>query len=304
MAAIDLLDLTELSKDDAYYLIQLTRELKSRDPAELVRMFPGKSAVLLFEKPSTRTRVSLELAVAGLGATPVVLGASESQLSRGEDLKDTARVLSRYADAITARVYQHSSLEIMAEYADVPVINALSDKHHPLQALADAFTIWEKFKSFDVRVAYVGDGNNVCHSLIIAAALFGFKLSISTPGGYGPDRKVVQKAESISPGCCEFHDDPADAVRGAQVVYTDTWISMGDEDETVARLHAFRGWEVTPELMSKAADGAVFMHCLPAHKGHEVTEEVFESPASIVFEQAENRLHTARALFTFIWKGV
>lgn len=303
MPAVDLLDLTELSKEEAYHLIQLSREMKSRDAAELIRLFPGKSVVLFFEKPSTRTRVSLELAVAGLGAVPVVLGASESQLSRGEDLKDTARVLSRYADAITARVFRHSSLEVLAEYADVPVINALSDLHHPLQALADAFTIWEKFKSFDVKVAYVGDGNNVCHSLIIAAALFGFKLAVSTPGGYGPDRKVVEKAEGITPGCCELHDEPREAVKDAQVIYTDTWVSMGDEGEAVARLRAFKGWEVNEELMNRAAPGAVFMHCLPAHKGHEVSEEVFESPASIVFDQAENRLHTARALFAYIWKG-
>lgn len=298
-----LLDLTELKHDEAVRLIELTAMVKNLKNFEVFNCCRGKTAALIFEKPSTRTRVSLECALSLLGAHPVVLSSSEMQLSRGEDIRDTARVLSRYVDAVCARVNSHETLVEMSRYSEVPVINALSDKHHPLQALADVYTLYEKKKSFDFKIAYIGDGNNVCHSLIIASALFGFKIAVSTPRGYEPDGDVILTARKINQGTYEFFSNPEDAVAGADAVYTDTWVSMGFDAEREKRLRDFERWKVTQKLM-EIARGAYFMHCLPAHKGEEVEEEVFESTSSIVFDQAENRLHTAAALFLWIWKEV
>lgn len=298
------LDMTEITKEEGMELIKLASELKYKDRKELLDYCKGYRAVILFEKPSTRTRVSLEAAIASLGAFPIVLSANETQLSRGEEIKDTARVLSLYCDAIAARVIKHDFLEEMAKHSNVPVINALSDKYHPLQALADVMTLYERFKSYDFTLAYVGDGNNVCNSLIIASSIFGFKIRVSTPRGYEPSEEAVQKAEKIQSGLYEWKEDPRDAVKGADAIYTDTWISMGDESEEQVRLRAFKEWQVNLDLMNFASKDAVFMHCLPAHKGQEVTEEVFESSNSIVFDQAENRLHTAAAFFFYIWREV
>lgn len=298
-----LLDLTELSREEALRIMELTQDAKSRRREELLSLCAGKRAALIFEKPSTRTRVSLEVAVGMLGAQPIVLSIGEMQISRGEDLKDTARVLSRYVDSICARVHSHESLVEMSKYSSVPVVNALSDMHHPLQALADVYTLYEKTGNFDFKLAYIGDGNNVCHSLIIASSLFGFKLRVSTPPGYEPNEKVVETALKIQEGCYEYYADPYEAVKGATAVYTDTWVSMGFDAEREKRLSDFRNWKVTKELLDSSG-GAYFMHCLPAHKGEEVEEEVFESPASIVFEQAENRLYTSAGVFLYLWREV
>ncbi|MCX7832134.1 MAG: ornithine carbamoyltransferase [Actinobacteria bacterium] len=298
-----LLDLTELNKEEALRILELSKEFKERKENSLLRTCEGMKAALIFEKPSTRTRVSLEVAISLLGAHPVVLSSNDMQLSRGEDIKDTTRVLSRYVDAICARVYEHQTLSEMSVYASVPVVNALSDKHHPLQAIADVFTLYEKTGGLDFTLAYVGDGNNVCHSLIIASSIFGFNIRISTPPGYEPDFNVVKQAEMIGGKKISIFEDPKEAVKNADAIYTDTWVSMGFDMEEKERKKAFKGWQVNQELMAESED-AYFMHCLPAHKGEEVTEDVFESERSIVFDQAENRLHTAAAVFFYLWKEV
>lgn len=298
-----LLDLTEFSKDEVRWLIETALKIKYTPREELLKYCPGKRAVILFEKPSTRTRLSLELAVAGLGGHPVVVSSGELQLSRGEDIKDTARVFSSYVDAVCARVFKHETLEEMARFSSVPVINALSDIHHPLQALADVLTLYEKKKSYDFTVAYVGDGNNVCHSLMVAASILGFKIKVATPSELKPDEAVVGSLSDKLNEVFEYYEDPFDAVKGADAVYTDTWVSMGFDEEREKRVKLLSDYQVNDELM-KAAPGAFFMHCLPAHKGEEVTEGVFESSQSIVFEQAKNRLFTAMSVFLYFWKEV
>lgn len=298
-----LLDLTELNTESGLRILELASEFKNKKNNTLFRSCEGMKAALIFEKPSTRTRVSLEVALSLLGAYPVVLNSNDMQLSRGEDIKDTTRVLSRYVDAICARVSEHQTLFEMSLYASVPIVNALSNKHHPLQAIADVFTLYEKTGGLDFTLAYVGDGNNVCHSLIIASSIFGFNLRISTPPGYEPDFNVVKQAEMISGKKISIFEDPKEAVKNVDAVYTDTWVSMGFDQEREIRKKAFKAWQVNKELMSESGD-AYFMHCLPAHKGEEVTEDVFESDKSIVFDQAENRLHTAAAVFFYLWKEV
>ena len=303
----DILTLAELSTLEAEAIIDLAIAMKKADRLTYREACPGYAAALIFEKPSTRTRVSLERALDGIGARGVVLNAQELQLSRGEDLADTARVLSRYVDAIVARVYAHDSLVELARYATVPVVNALSDFAHPLQALADVMTILERRGALSgVKLAYLGDGNNVCHSLIMAAALFGFEMVAATPRSHQPRAEVVREAERIARNGFRFcwQENAREAVRGAHVVYTDTWVSMGQEAEKDERLKLFMPYQVNGSIMAEADSSAIFMHCLPAHKGLEVTEDVFESERSVVFDQAENRLHTAKAVFAYLWKGV
>jgi ornithine carbamoyltransferase len=303
----DILTLAELSTLEAEAMIDLAIAMKKADRLTYREACPGYAAALIFEKPSTRTRVSLERALDGIGARGVVLNAQELQLSRGEDLADTARVLSRYVDAIVARVYAHESLVELARYATVPVVNALSDFAHPLQALADVMTILERRGALSgVKLAYLGDGNNVCHSLIMAAALFGFEMVAATPRSHQPRAEVVREAERIARNGFRFcwQENAREAVRGAHVVYTDTWVSMGQEAEKDERLKLFMPYQVNGSIMAEADSSAIFMHCLPAHKGLEVTEDVFESERSVVFDQAENRLHTAKAVFAYLWKGV
>jgi ornithine carbamoyltransferase len=299
-----LLDLSELAPEEAIHLLELSQQIKRTSRAELLTFCPGYRAALIFEKPSTRTRVSLEIAVSMLGAKAVVLSSSEMQLSRGEEIRDTARVLARYVDAVAARVNSHRTLEEMAAYSEVPLINTLSDEHHPLQALADVFTLYECLNGLNFTLAYVGDGNNVCHSLIMASGLFGFRIRVSTPKGYEPRSDVIKKASSLGRLAYEFFDDPFEAVRNADAVYTDTWVSMGFDSEREKRLRDFQKYQVRMELLKAAGKEAFFMHCLPAHKGEEVTEEVFESRHSIVFKQAENRLYTAAAVLLYFWKEV
>nr|WP_244403927.1 ornithine carbamoyltransferase [Pyrolobus fumarii] len=291
--------------------VEVGLELKRRYYAgeRIIPVLRGKSVALIFEKPSTRTRVSMELAVWQLGGYPVVLNANEMQLSRGEPVKDTARVLSRYVDAIAARVKKHETLEEMARYSSVPVINMLSDFSHPLQALADVMTIWERFGRVEgVSVSYVGDcGNNVAHSLLLASVALGAKVRLGCPREYRPDARVLRAAEEMSAksgGSFEIYDDPAEAVRGADVVYTDVWVSMGQEGEAEVRREKLRPYQVNEELMRLASRNAVFMHCLPARRGEEVTEDVIESPRSIVWEQAENRLHVQKAVLALILGGL
>lgn len=264
----------------------------------------GKSVALIFQKPSMRTRVSFELACVRLGAHPVVMAGGDSAFSRAENVYDTTKVLERYCDAIVIRTFEQSMVEEIAEHASVPVINALTDEHHPCQGLADLLTIQERLQRLaGVRLAYVGDGNNMANTYLLAGALAGMDVSIATPPGFEPVRSVVEQARAIAEqtaGRIALTHDPIAAVTGADVVITDTWASMGQESERDSRIAAFQPYQVNPQLMSYAANGALFLHCLPAHRGEEVVDEVIDAPCSVVFDEAENRLHAQKALLSLV----
>ena len=266
------------------------------EPASVPRALDGTAVAVLFEKPSARTRVSTEVAVHTLGGHAVVLRGDEVGLGRRESVEDVARTLAGYCSVIAARVYDHAVLEAMAVAVDVPIVNLLSDRAHPCQALADLLTIREHFGTLEGRrVTYVGDGNNVAASLAYAAALTGVEMTVASPVGYELDEEVVHRARNLGAQLARVHD-PYEAVRGVDVVYTDVWTSMGQEDETEIRKLAFDGYQVDAALMAAAGPGAVFMHCLPAHRGEEVAAEVIDGPASLVWEQAANRMHSVRSL--------
>ena len=262
---------------------------------------------MIFHKPSTRTRVSFETAAWTLGMLPSVLRADELQLGRGETVADTARTLSLYLDTIVIRTFAQAVVEELAADASIPVINALTNDHHPCQALADVLTLEEEFGTLaGIQLAFIGDGDNVCHSLIQAAALGGFELRVATPPGYEPDPAIVEAARArakVRGGSIVLGHDPAEAVRGAEAVYADVWTSMGKEAEGDARRHAFVGYRVDRALMSLASTSAIFLHCLPAHRGEEVTDEVIDGPRSRVWRQAANRLHTETALLYTVLTG-
>ncbi len=272
-------------------IIELAEEVK-KHPEKYSEAAKGKTLLMYFEKPSTRTRLSFEIGFYQLGGQAIYFG-SDSHLSRGkEDIHDTAKVISRYAHLFMARVFKQSFLEEFARHSLIPVINALSDLEHPCQALADVLTIKEK-RGFDATLAYVGDGNNVANSLLMASAIFGIKVRIATPPGYEPERRFVEYARRF--GDVELFNDPKEAVKNVDVVYTDVWVSMGQEEEKEKRLKIFRDFRITHNLMDLTND-AIFMHCLPALKGYEVDKEVIEGKNSVVFDQAENRLHAQKAL--------
>jgi ornithine carbamoyltransferase len=268
-------------------------------PREEQHVLPGRALGMIFEKPSTRTRVSFEVGIAQLGGHGLYLRADDLQLGRGETIRDTATVLSRYLDGIMIRTFAQSDVEELAEHADIPVINGLTDETHPCQALADMLTIRERLGRLkDVRVAYLGDGNNVCSSLMVAAARLGSSFVAATPPGYEPDARAVAVARET--GEVEVTHDPAEAVGGADVLYTDVWTSMGQEEERDRRLRDLGGYGITNELLAQAGDGAIVLHCLPAHYGEEITEEVLYGPQSAVWDQAENRLHAQKALMALV----
>ncbi len=303
----DLLSIRDLSREELELVLDTARIMKTRfySGERVIPVLKGKSVALIFEKPSTRTRVSMELAVVQLGGYPLYLRRDELQLARGEPIKDTARVLSRYVDAIAARVYKHESLEELAAYASVPVINMLSDLEHPLQAIADVLTIREKKGGIKgVKVVYVGDArNNVAHSLMLAVAKLGGHMVLASPRQLRPREDLLQaalEATKESGGTVEVTEDPREAVKGADVVYTDVWVSMGEEAQAEEKRRLLQGYQVNAELMSLAANNAIFMHCLPAHRGEEVTEDVIEGPWSVVWDQAENRLHAQKAVLALI----
>jgi len=255
---------------------------------------------MIFEKPSTRTRVSLEVAAAELGGHALYLSASELQLGRGETIADTARVLSRYVHGITARVYSHKTVMQLAQHARVPVVNALSDWEHPLQILADLVTIRQRFGRLEgLQVAWIGDGNNVCNSLLLASAILGMKIAVASPPGYGPGEQILEQAKGLG-GEPRVVVEPGDAAKGADILVTDTWISMGDEGQEAERLRVFGKYQVNERLMRLADPGAIAMHCLPAHRGQEITDEVMDGPQSAVFDEAENRLHTSKAVMAWL----
>ncbi len=295
----DLLTLLDLSREEILGIVEEGKRLKDLQKQGIPhRLLLGKTIAMIFEKPSTRTRVSFEVGIAQLGATPLVLHAGEMQLGRGETVEDTARVLSRYVDGIMIRAYSHQAVADLAAAATIPVINGLTDATHPCQILSDLLTIRERRGGVEgMTVAYVGDGNNVAHSWILAASRLDFTLKLGCPAGYEPDPGVLEKAPK---GRVSVFNDPVQAVEGADVVYTDVWASMGQEEEAQKRLKDFEGYQVTPELMAHANEGAWFMHCLPAHRGQEVSAEVIDGPQSIVFDQAENRLHAQKAILAFL----
>lgn len=301
----DFLRLQDFTAEEIWAILKLSKKLKKMRGRSATRPLRGKNVALLFEKPSTRTRISFELAVVELGGTPIYLSRAETQLGRGETIADTARVLSRYFHLIMARVHKFETLEELAEVAPIPVVNGLSDINHPLQTLADLLTMWERFgKLRGLNIAWVGDGNNVCNSLLIAASKLGINVKAAVPEGYEPLESFLRDAEAnakLSGAEITIMREPEDAVRDADVVMTDVFVSMGHEEEREQRLRVFLPrYQVNGELMAKAKPTAIFMHPLPAHRGEEVTDEVIDSPSSAVWDQAENRLHTAKALLSLL----
>lgn len=287
-----LLEVDDLDKAGFCSILDDAQRWKATPPPQVLA---GKGVALLFEKPSARTRISTEMAVLGLGGHPIYIRPEEVQMGVRETVADVARTFAAFCSVIGARVFDHSVLEVMASTVDIPVVNLLSDRAHPCQALADFLTLQEHFGRLEGRrLAYVGDGNNVAASLAFACALTGVEFIVASPAGYELDDAVVDRAANLG-ASIELQPDVVDAVRGADAVYTDVWISMGDEAEAVQRAAAFAGYEVTTDLMASADPAAVFMHCLPAHRGQEVAAEVIDGPRSLVWQQAENRMHAARA---------
>jgi ornithine carbamoyltransferase len=260
----------------------------------------GKSVGLIFNKPSTRTRISFEAAAIQLGGVPIFMSVGDTQMSRDEPVGDTARVLSKYLDAVAIRTFSQEFLEEFAASADIPIINALTDTHHPCQVLSDLFTVIEKKGSCTgVKIAWIGDGNNMAHSWINAAAVLGMELSLACPPDYAPDKDILGRAVEKN-SRIHLVTDPMDAARGADVINTDVWASMGQEDEQVARKSVFSNYQVNAELMSIAAKDAIVMHCLPAHRGEEITADILDGPQSVVWDQSENKLHMHKAILDLL----
>ncbi len=305
----DFLSAADISADEALALFELAKRYKEQRRARQKHEAPlnGKTVAVLFQKPSLRTRVTFELAVHELGGYPVILTQAEVGLGQREAVKDVARNLDRWVDAIVARVFAHETLIEMAGWAQAPVINALSDLEHPCQALADLFTLWERWG--DVRghrLTFIGDGFNVAHSLMLLCAVLGTHCTVATPKGYEPKETVIQKALELakkSGAQIVVTNDPVEAVRNAEAVYTDVWASMGLEAEAEKRRRDFAGFQVNAELLRNAPSDVVVMHCLPAHRGEEITDEVLDAPFSLAWEQAENRLHAQKALLAAILGG-
>ena len=294
--ASDLLRDLDLSDDELLYLLDLAAEVK-RAPRDYARALDGKSIALLFEKPSLRTRLTFELAIKQLGGGSVLV---EGPVGGREPLKDVARNLDRWVNGIVARVFSQNTVDELARWSSVPVINALSDLYHPCQALADVQTVRERFGDLKgLKLAFIGDGNNVAHSLMLTSLRLGMDFAIACPPGYTPDPDIVAQAEGLATvfgSSILVTHNPGDAMAGAHAVYTDVWASMGQEQEAVERRRVFREYQVNEDLFASARPDAVFMHCLPAKRGEEVTDPVIESRRSVVFEQAENRLHAQKAL--------
>ncbi|MFN2747099.1 ornithine carbamoyltransferase [Bacillus sp. z60-18] len=293
----DFLSLKDFAKEEILYLLEEAAVMKKN---KIQNIFNGKTLAMIFEKSSTRTRVSFEAGMAQLGGNALFLSSKDMQLGRGETIADTAKVLSGYVDAIMIRTFEHEKVEELAEHADIPVINGLTDLFHPCQALADLLTIQEAKGTLSVlKIVYVGDGNNVAHSLLIACAKVGSDITVASPKGYEPDGEIVKLAEvfaSESGAKVTITNDPKTAVQNADVIYSDVFTSMGQEAETNERLNVFKPYQVNGALVSGAKPDYIFLHCLPAHREEEVTAEIIDGPNSAVFQQAENRLHAQKAL--------
>lgn len=297
--------LYDLKKEEIEQILKASELLKFQLlRGEEHHLLKGKTLAMIFEKPSTRTRVSFEVGMWQLGGYALYLSSSDLQLGRGETIADTAQVLSRYVDGIMARVFAHQTIIDLVKYSRVPVINGLSDFTHPCQGLADLFTIYEKKGRLSgLKLAYVGDGNNVAHSLLYGCSKVGMNIALACPKGYEPDPEVVSKAKEEGKrtgGKVKVTKDPKEAVREADVIYTDVWASMGKEKEHEKRVKIFKPYQVNTKLVMEAKEDYIFMHCLPAHRGEEVTDEVADSKNSVIFDQAENRLHTQKALLALI----
>ncbi|GGE76493.1 ornithine carbamoyltransferase [Priestia taiwanensis] len=295
--AKDLLTLHELTSEQMYELFHMAMDMKQYGTKNVLQ---GKILGMIFDKASTRTRVSFEAGMIQLGGSALYLNGSDLQLGRGEPIEDTAKVLSSYVDAIMIRTFSHEKVELLAKYASIPVINGLTDDHHPCQALADMMTIYEIMDTFNgVKLTYIGDGNNVCHSLLLAAAKVGLHVVCATPLGHEPSEQIVEEAKGIAVqtgAVIEITNDPIEAVHGAHFIYSDVWASMGQEKEQEARKEVFQGYQVNDALVAHAHPNYYFMHCLPAHREEEVTTSIIDGEHSIVFMQAENRLHIQKAL--------
>ncbi|TMJ06075.1 MAG: ornithine carbamoyltransferase [Bacillati bacterium ANGP1] len=301
----DFVSMDDLSPEEVLQVLDTATDLKRRAKAgDRPALLAGRVLAMIFEKPSLRTRVTFEVGMWELGGHAVYLAPQDVQLGARESVPDVARNLERWVGGIMARTFAHRTVQTLAEHARIPVINGLSDLEHPCQTLGDLLTIRERFGHLDgLRVAWVGDGNNVCHSLLLGAAKVGMHVAVATPARYAPDPAIVARAREIAPASgsrIEVGTDAKAAARGADVIYTDVWVSMGQEAEREAKIKVFSGYQVNGALTAQAAARAVVMHCLPAHRGEEITSEVLDGPQSIVFEQAENRLHAQKALLSLI----
>ena len=301
----DFLTLRDFTGEEIQYIVDLGLDLKDKLKKGIPHPYlQGKSLAMIFQKSSTRTRVSFEVGMYQLGGQALFLSTRDLQIGRGEPVQDTARVLSRYVDGILIRTYEQAEVEAFAKYADVPVINGLTDTYHPTQIIADLITIKEqKDRLKGLNFCYVGDGNNMAHSLAIGMLKCGLNVGIATPDAYQPDAEIMAYAKGIAAeNGCEFvlTNDPKAVVKNADVVYTDTWASMGQEDEKEARAKAFAGYTIDADLFALAKDDAIFMHCLPAYRGYEMTEDVLEHERSVVFDEAENRMHAHKAIMAAI----
>ncbi|ACN99124.1 ornithine carbamoyltransferase [Sulfurihydrogenibium azorense Az-Fu1] len=295
---------TDLNKEEVLNIIEYGKKLKKNK--FLDQSLKGKSIGLIFMKQSTRTRLSFEVGVYQMGGQPIYISGSSTQLARGEDIKDTARVMARYLDGIVIRTFSHQEVEDLAKYSGIPVINALTDYQHPCQVLADLMTITEVFGSLEgKKVAYVGDGNNMANTLLLACAVMGMDISVATPPNYEPNAKAILEAVNIAKETgskVELTNNPKEAVLDADVIYTDVWVSMGQEGEKEKK-KAFEGFTINKDLVVLAKPNAIVMHCLPAHKGEEISEDVFEQYADVIFNQAENRLHVQKSLMSYLFKN-
>jgi ornithine carbamoyltransferase len=300
----DFLSIDDLTPADLASLLEMSEKVKA-SPSDYRIRLDGLSIAMIFEKPSTRTRVSFEIAIAALGAHPVALASTELQLGRGETIEDTGRVLSRYVDGVVLRTFEQDRLELLARAATIPVINALSDFEHPCQCLADLMTIREKKGELrGVKLAYIGDGNNVAHSLLLGGAKAGMEVRVATPVGFEPIPQIVHRAEEIAAetgGRVIVGHDPKEASADADVLYTDVWASMGQEAEAEERSLVFYDYRLDDQAVERAAPDVLVMHCLPAHRGQEITDDVIDGPRSVVWDQAENRLHTQKALLLLLF---
>ncbi len=302
---MNLLSILDLKPEQLKKLVAKTEKVKT-DPEKYASELEGKTLALIFEKPSTRTRISFEVAMLELGGNAIVLNASEMQLGRGETIADSAKVLSRYVDAVMARVYSHETLKELASTSTIPIINGLSDLEHPCQIISDLFTIYEEKRKFEgLKLAYIGDGNNVCNSLMLGSAMVGLNITVATPKGYAPKPEIIAEAEKFAKkykSQIVLTENPEEAVAGADIIYTDVWVSMGNEKEEKKRMKAFAKYQLNKPLVKKAKRNCMVMHCLPAHRGQEITDDVIDSPNSAVWDQAENRLHAQKAILLTLMK--
>ncbi len=298
----DFLKITDLNKEEIFKIFDTTKYFKKlRKEKKITDHLKNLTIGLLFSKPSTRTRISFEVAIHELGGFSIYLPSHETQLSRGESIKDTAKVISRYIDGIIIRTYSQQEVEEFAKYSEIPVINALTDLYHPVQILCDFYTIYEKKGTLkNLKITYIGDGNNVCNSLIEGCDLLGIEIRVICPEEYMPDEKVIKNLKNKN--LLKISSNPQDYIEDADIIYTDTWVSMGTENEREKRLEIFRKYQVNRNLLKNAKNGFLFMHCLPAHRGEEVEDEIIDGPNSIVLDQAENRLHCQKSLLAFIFE--